>query len=180
MKKHMVKTGVTIAFAASLLLVPITANAANQEGWNYNSTGYWYEYADGSYITNQWAYIWGDWYYFEGDGYIATNKWIGDYYLTNSGSMAISQFIDNYYVGADGKWIPDFQSSYTGGPKGDGWRFIDDKWYYYLSDGRMVTDSWIGSYNYVGPTGEMITNQWYDSFYFDENGTYLPDYKAEY
>ena len=37
---------------------------ASSEGWKKNSTGWWYQNADGSYLANQWKNIDGVWVLF--------------------------------------------------------------------------------------------------------------------
>lgn len=96
--------------------------ATNPEGsWQQTSTGWWWEYPDGSYATNTWLQIDNYWYYFNDDGYMLTgwqyinNEW---YYLNPGsisnfpfGSMATgwqSIYSENYekdfdyYFGPDG------------------------------------------------------------------------------
>lgn len=100
----------------------ITTRAANPEGsWQQNSTGWWWEYPDGSYAKNTWLQIDNYWYYFNNDGYMLSgwqyinNEW---YYLNPGsindipfGAMATgwqSIYSDNYqkdfdyYFGPDG------------------------------------------------------------------------------
>lgn len=45
--------------------------AQNAKGsWKQDSTGWWWEYPDGSYAINKWEYINNKWYYFNKDGYM--------------------------------------------------------------------------------------------------------------
>lgn len=50
--------------AAALTLA--TASTAFAQGWKHNNTGYWYEYNDGTYVTNG---LTPDGYYVNADGY---------------------------------------------------------------------------------------------------------------
>lgn len=59
------------------------------EGWNQDSTGWWYQNADGSYPVNQWREVNGKQYYFGADGYM----------------LADTTTPDGYSVGTDGAWI---------------------------------------------------------------------------
>ena len=69
----------------------IAAYAQEPAQWKQNTTGWWYQNADGSYPRNQWQYINGSWYHFDGNGYMQTgwlqlgSTW---YYLKSSGAMA--------------------------------------------------------------------------------------------
>lgn len=59
--------------------------------WAQNEKGWWVEYPDGSYLTNQWyqSPVSGLWYYMGADGYMMTN----------------SQTPDGYLVDGNGVWI---------------------------------------------------------------------------
>ena len=65
--------------------------------WKRNSTGWWYEFADGSYLKNCWKYIDNEWYRFKKSGYIYQNAWFRDkhgnrYYFKDSGAMVTGWF----------------------------------------------------------------------------------------
>ncbi len=84
--------------------------------WKRNTTGWWYEYPDGSYPKKEWEKIDGAWYYFNERGYSIASRWLKDdgkwYYLKENGEMAI------------------------------GWVFVNGKWYYFDISGAMVT-GWV-------------------------------------
>lgn len=44
------------------------------EGWKQNSTGWWYQYSDGSYPASAWRKIGNNWYYFDNNGYWVNNN----------------------------------------------------------------------------------------------------------
>ena len=72
----------------------LNAGASNVEGWQKNSTGWWYQNADGSYPANKWQQIDNVWYYFDERGYMKSNTWYKHsdgnwYYLLPNGAMAI-------------------------------------------------------------------------------------------
>ena len=48
-----------------------------KEGWIKTSTGWWYQYADGTYPKNEWQKIDGKWYHFNENGYMQTG-WLKD------------------------------------------------------------------------------------------------------
>ena len=66
----------------------MTAFAA--PGWNQNTTGWWWENADGSYVVNNWVQDAGKWYFMDGNGYMSCG-WIWDngnwYFADASGAM---------------------------------------------------------------------------------------------
>lgn len=83
--------------------------------WKRNNTGWWYEYADGTYPANGWLMINNAWYCFDASGYMRTG-WImaGDgkwYYCdpregsTQGAMMTNTTTPDGYRVDANGVWI---------------------------------------------------------------------------
>ncbi|KXB66241.1 cell wall-binding repeat protein, partial [Parvimonas sp. KA00067] len=119
--------------------------------WKSNSTGWWYEYSDGSYLKEEWKYISGSWYYFNSGGYMVTgwnllgndwfylkdsgamaeNEWIGDYYLGKGGYMLTNTTTpDGYRVDKNGRWITGSWKSYNG------------IWWYEYSDGSYLKEEW--------------------------------------
>lgn len=68
-----------------------TAAEAATEGWQHDSTGWWWRNADGSYPVNQWKEVGGKYYYFGADGYM----------------LADTTTPDGYYVDASGAWVQD-------------------------------------------------------------------------
>ena len=162
------------------------------EEWKENSTGKWYQLADGSYPKKVWKLIDGSWYYFDEHGYMVHDKWIGNYYLKSNGQMAKNEWIGKFYVDQSGKWIPnkvkfveEWKENSTGKwyqledgsyPK-NAWKFIDDSWYYFNEYGYMVHDKWVGHY-YLKSNGQMAKNEWIGKFYVDQNGVWVPSMKA--
>ena len=129
----------------------IAVYAQAQAQWIKNSTGWWYQNADGSYPKNQWQMINGSWYHFDWNGYMQTgwlqlgNTW---YYLNSSGAMQT------------------------------GWQKIGRDWYYLNAGGDMKT-GWLQSGNvwyYLKSSGAMATNEWVDGgvYYVNANGIYIP------
>ena len=52
------------------------------------------------------------WYYFNQKGHLATDEWVDDKYVDYSEKMLTDTWTpDGYYVGADGKWVKDYQGS---------------------------------------------------------------------
>ena len=147
----------------------IVAYAQEPAQWKQNTTGWWYQNADGSYPRNQWQYINGSWYHFDGNGYMQTGwqkigrDWYylnagGDmktgwlqsgnvwYYLKSSGAMATNEWVDGgvYYVDANGIYIPG-KTQTTGS-----WQKDNTGWLYRNADGSYPTDKW-----------EEINSKWY-------------------
>lgn len=87
--KKILTLAVTAAITATMHINCLAA------GWQLNSTGYWYENADGTWPANTWQWIDGnkdgraECYYFNSDGYMLSNT------ITP----------DGYQVNSDGAWI---------------------------------------------------------------------------
>ena len=129
------------------------------EGWQKNSTGWWYQYSDGSFPKSKWAKIKDVWYYFDGSGYMYENKWLKHtdgswYYLGEGGAMA-----DNGWKTIKGKKYYFLK----GGAMKTGWLKDGDKWYYLdANNGDMKTDHMVKGANgwyYLDKGGVMVTNK---------------------
>lgn len=75
--------------------------------WVQDDNGWWYQYNDGTYITNSWREIDGDWYYFDENGYMKTGwiEWDDQLYYsdeTTGALMTNTTTPDGYLVGEDG------------------------------------------------------------------------------
>lgn len=84
--KKQIITGI---LAASLVMgsaMPVLA----AEGWKQNTTGWWYEYDDGTYVVNAWKFINNEWYFFDQNGYMSRG-WVLDnntwYFCNADGAM---------------------------------------------------------------------------------------------
>lgn len=141
----------------------LNAGASNVEGWQKNSTGWWYVNSDGSYPTNKWQKIDNVWYYFDERGYMKSNTWYKHsdgnwYYLLPNGAMAI------------------------------GWVKVGTEWFHFNDSGRMVT-GWVKYkehwYYLSTSNGHMESNQFVKSgdgwYYLNEDGTMAdkPEFTVE-
>ena len=76
-----------------------------------------------------------------------------------------------------GKWVQDENGNrywYENNSYVTGWKQIQSKYYYFDTNGVMLSNQWIGNY-YVGQDGAMLTSQWVGNFYVDANGLWTPD-----
>lgn len=136
--------------------------------WKQNSTGWWFEYSDGSYPASAWAKVKGKWYYFNSRGYMTTGwqkvkgYW---YYMDASGAMQTGWIRDGgvwYYLNQDGDmatgWIKEKGKWYylnSSGAMAVGWKKTGTGWYYLKSSGAMAESEYIGSY-YVDENGRWV------------------------
>ena len=118
----------------------MTAFAA--PGWNQNTTGWWWENADGSYVVNNWVQDAGKWYFMDGNGYMSRG-WILDngnwYFADASGAMLTG------WVRVDGAvYYLNPVSDGTQGAMATGVRTIDGVSYTFDASGACMNS---GSYN---------------------------------
>lgn len=127
-------------------------------------------------MISSWAAGWeqsnGEWVYYNSDGSLVTYDWKkgadGKWrYLDGSGSMAVNSWVDEvYYVDGDGimvaeKWL-ELDGDYSGQTE-------DTRWYYFLSSGKAVTDTWKklnDKWYHFSDTGAMDTGWTDDDMYF--------------
>ena len=111
-----------------------------------------------------------DWYFYKNNQPLK-NTWESDYWFGSDGKMATDSWVDNgrYYVDKSGKYVQNKNQKYGWVQEGTAWYFyknnkpIKNTWegdYWFGSDGKMVTDSWVdnGRY-YVDGTGRYVQNK---------------------
>ncbi|MDO4268147.1 MAG: hypothetical protein Q4C73_06700 [Eubacteriales bacterium] len=88
----------------------ISTSTSSGNHWCLDQSGWWFQFADGSWPRDCWRQIDGKWYCFGQNGYIRCGwiEWSGRWYYTEaSGAMLVNaKTPDGYYVGGDGAWIP--------------------------------------------------------------------------
>ena len=118
--------------------------------WKQDSTGWWYEYENGSYANSTWVMIDNEWYYFDASGY-----------------MDYSEYRDGCWLGSDGAW----DETYSGGhwmTNGTGWWYEDDADWYPVNQWLWID----GSCYYFYDTGYMATNTYVGSNWVNANGAW--------
>lgn len=146
MKKQIKWTAALSTAAIMTALIPgvcVPAMAAETTGW-IQADGTWMFYdSDGYALTDSWQKQDGNWYYLDEDGMLSFDCQIDEYYVGTDGKRVYNQWVK---VVNDDDWgssdAPEFYWYYYGK---DGkslvsrFRTIDDKQYYFDSEGRMVT-----------------------------------------
>lgn len=145
--------------------------------WRQDSTGWWYENPDGTYLVSTWEYIDGDWYYFDETGYMVTG-WIFSedhwYYCSTSGARQSGWIRTGsywYYMDPDSGqmqtgWITLKKDSYFLNENGamiTGWYILDENYYYFYSSGILAKKTWINDY-YVDENGIWIKDMYPDKW----------------
>ncbi len=115
--------------------------------WKSNAAGWWVEDTSGWYPVSQWQKIDGSWYYFGADGYMASNEWRGGCWLSSSGAWEY-EATGMWKGNSSGWWYEDTSGWYPAGQ----WLKVDGYWYYFGSDGYMVTSVYIDGY-WIGSDG---------------------------
>ncbi|MCR5214086.1 MAG: hypothetical protein K6E10_06695 [Eubacterium sp.] len=115
--------------------------------WKCNSVGWWVEDSAGWYPVSSWQKIDGLWYYFNESGYMAANEWRDGCWLSSNGAWEYMG-IGMWKCNSKGWWFQDTSGWYAA----DCWQKINGYWYYFGSDGYMVTNTYIDGY-WIGADG---------------------------
>lgn len=110
----------------------------------------WRFYEHNKPVTN-WKKIQGKWYYFNKDGNRLSNTTFDGYVFNKDGVMA-----ENGWNFINGKWY--FANS-SGKISQNKWEKINDSWYYFDKDGIMLSNTTINSYLLTN-SGAMAENKW--------------------
>ena len=110
----------------------------------------WRFYEHNKPVTD-WKKIQGKWYYFNKDGNRLSNTTFDGYVFNKDGVMA-----ENGWNFIDGKWY--FANS-SGKISQNKWEKINDSWYYFDKDGIMLSNTIINSYLLTN-SGAMAENKW--------------------
>ena len=56
----------------------------------------------------------------------------------------------------------------------EGWRAVGSNWYYFDTNGKMLTDCWVDNVYYVKSSGAMAKGEWVDHnrYYVNSNGVW--------
>lgn len=101
-----------ISLLLSVALATSMSFSAFAGEWKQDSTGWWYQNDNGSYLSNGWYQENNTWYYFNQDGYMVTG-WLHFtdtdryYYFNQDGSMRTEPLEENgktYTFDEDGAW----------------------------------------------------------------------------
>ena len=110
----------------------------------------WRFYEHNKPVTN-WKKIQGKWYYFNKDGNRLSNTTFDGYVFNKDGVMA-----ENGWNFIDGKWY--FANS-SGKISQNKWEKIAGSWYYFDKDGIMLSNTTFDNY-LLTKSGAMATNGW--------------------
>lgn len=152
-RKKLAAAGLT---AALTLGMGISVWAA---GWVQNNGQWQYQDNYGYIVKNQWQTgADGKWRYLNSSGYIATDTWIDD----------------EYYVNTEGIMLADSWLKVNGNPNSDQ---LSVSWYFFDSKGKAVKDGWKkinDKYYFFDDMGIMLVG-WVDEnrYYVDEGGGML-------
>lgn len=158
MKKKFLLTATLVA--TMTLAAPMVASAAEagDGAWQSNAKGWWWQYSNGSYVTNDFVEVNGNTYYFKADGYMATG-W---------------QEIETKSEYSDYTWKNWYYFESNGAMVKDSWKQIDGKWYYFGADGAMYSRGtyYIGDKEQVfAPSGQWVSGWTWDAYTYDNGYT---------
>lgn len=154
-----------------------------REGWESNKNKEW-QYYDriNGLVKNNWEQISGKWYYFNEEGIMQKGLQTIDgvkFYLNDSGEMITGwKKIDNnnYYFSSTGGmqygWLTLDDKRYyldkSTGALASGEKVIDGEKFKFYSDGSLIRNTWIDSYNYVQANGKTV-NTYYNYSHSNTN-----------
>lgn len=116
MKNTFKKLAVLASMVVMMAATSISAYAAenrNDGVWKQNETGWWYEFVDGSYLTNGWYWVDGnhdevyECYYFDGNGYMAANTTIGSDMVDANGAWVVNGVVQTKKLAATDNHVVD-------------------------------------------------------------------------
>ncbi len=158
-RRKMIRKLITALAVVSMLGVCVTpVNAASS--WKHDGYGWWYEFDNGSYLTDvfleidgktycfdETGYMVTGWhtrpgsddtelYYFNPDGSLGSCQWIGNQWVNTLGFLERDAWVDNYryYVDSAGNWIA------SAGVRNTGWHKDAYGWWFDLGDGTYAAD----------------------------------------
>jgi len=92
-------------------VAPVTATAANADGWYVQADGSKKYLLSGVWLANGWRAIGDKWYCFDPNGVLRTNQWIQNttnaniwYYVGQNGEMVKNQYVGQWYLNAYGEY----------------------------------------------------------------------------
>lgn len=157
----------------------LSNSGAMAEGWQKLGNTWYYLTPGHGAMQTGWIRPDGKtWYYLRGNGAMAANTWVDTYYYVNgSGAMVSNTWVGNYYVGADGRWIPNYDPVAYGGK----WEKSGSKWYFKTADGAYLKNRWqklSGKWYHFDGNGVMATGWQYIGaykYYFNSDGALVQD-----
>ncbi len=117
-----------------------------QTGWKKIS-GYWYYFSSQGLMQTGWKMLSGKYYYFRDDGSMETSAYRDGYWLDSKG-VCNTKRMATWRKSGSRWWFGD----QTGWYAKERWLTIDGKEYYFMKNGFLAVNQWIGNY-YVGSDG---------------------------
>ncbi len=108
---------------------------------------------DGTVAKNEWVTINNIKYYFNADGYNASNEWINGKWISADGSCTYEGEL-KWKSNSTGWWVEDTKGWYPV----SSWQKIDGVWYYFNASGYMAS------------------NEYYNGYWFNSDGSWDPQY----
>ena len=140
--------------------------------WLNQGDNWYYLDQNGDAVTG-WREIRGQWFYFYDNCQLATDTWIGNYYVNEFGAWEPTASRNEWVLSGNRWWYRHADGSYTS----SNWELINGNWYYFDSEGWMVTGwQWIGDKcYYLTASGAMAADTWIGEYYVDASGAWIPE-----
>ncbi len=156
-----------------------SGSSSSGGSWQYDGSGWWYRYTDGSYPKSAWARLGSQWYYFDGEGYacrgwqLIEGSW---YYLDPTNCNMLTGW---HQDPQDGYW---YYLNPSDGRMLTGWQLINGVSYFF-NPMEPAQPTWTYSeadaaWNYTNasnrPFGSMYANEATpDGYQVDANGAWI-------
>ena len=174
------------------LTMYIKNNKLVTDAWEYIN-GYWYYFDEDGWKVEGARYVDGAHYLFDSEGRLVYNNWCnvyGETFHSDAAGKVLTgyRYIDGkYYLFSEDGWLYGGGVVYDGGYTyllhEDGsvygyeftpytWYKVDGEWYYYDADDFLWEETKvIGGYEYAFDyNNQMVTDEYYDDYYFDRFG----------
>ena len=160
----------------------------DRKGWYYSYSdgtyakscwkklgGKWYHFDAKGYMQTGWVKDGGKWYYCKPSSGSMQTGWkkIGKhtYFFKADGSMASNEYCQGYWLNKDGSWTVKAKGS---------WKKKGGKWWYGDTSGWYAKSRWLKIDNkeyYFFSDGYMASNWWIDGYYLKAGGAYVKGMK---
>lgn len=108
---------------------------------------------DGTPAKAEWINVDGTYYYINSNGYTASNEWVNGYWINEDGSWTYEGKLE-WKQNSTGWWVEDSKGWYPV----NSWQKIDGVWYYFNASGYMAS------------------NEYYNGYWFNADGSWDPQY----
>lgn len=143
------------------------------EGWVSKDNNWHFLNSEGE-VKSSWITYNGVYYYIDANGIMLTNQWIDNSWLSSSGAANYG-FTAEWKVNENGWWYETGDGWYPH----DCWQKINEKYFYFSSDGYMACEEWVDGYwlNSSGNIEDKYLANWRcnsEGWYYEDKSGWYP------